>query len=92
MEDALWKGEVGLGAAPSKSALGPMGDFRRLCNRASESGLHLLLLEQGDLGRLHAKVVVALQQLLGALVGVPGRHDGQRQLRAPARLGLQCQY
>ena len=52
---------------------------------------HLLLLEQGDLAGLHAKVGIVLQQRLGARMGVARCHDGQRQLRAASRLGLKRQ-
>ena len=52
----------------------------------------LFLFEQGDLGGLHAKVGIVLQQLLCALMGISRRHDGERQLRIAARLCLQRQY
>lgn len=57
----------------------------------------LLLLQQVDLLRRSAKVIMLSQQLLGRGVRVVRRHDGQRQRspRAAARrqrLGLQRQY
>lgn len=53
--------------------------------------MHLLLLEQGDLSRLHAKVGIILQQLLRAIMGVPGCHDHERELCISSCLCLQRQ-